>query len=419
MSDDTSVTDLVTSARSGDKQAWDALVKRYAPLIWSICRQYRLDDSGIEDVGQAVWLRLVEHLADLRDPAALPGWLATTTRRECCRVQRATSRLPAGGRVLGDMPAAQTKTAEHELLVTERHAALREALARLPLSGQRLLSMLSADPPLPYTEISARLGIPVGSIGPHRHRYLDRAAPRPGNRPRDRGLTSGPEVTYMASQRRTNKARHPIPCDARQNGLSTHSMPAACAELGNLHATIRSFRPISRQYGIGARFAHALERRSRYVMIAGHLCEARDLAEGRGGNWIAAGSRVQLGILAVLRGRLDEARPVLDEALDLSLAARSTPFVTLCLSAYAQLALAEGDPDQAALLEGAAEGLRRRVGPPAWPHLRRVEAKLVAQVRHRLAADRFDQAFSAGSSLTQREAVAIVRDQRGTGTPAP
>jgi DNA-directed RNA polymerase specialized sigma24 family protein len=34
--------------------------------------------------------------------------------------------------------------------------------------------MLIADPPMPYTEISARLGIPVGSIGPNRHRYLDR-----------------------------------------------------------------------------------------------------------------------------------------------------------------------------------------------------------------------------------------------------
>ena len=75
-------------------------------------------------------------------------------------------------------------------------------------------------------------------------------------------------------------------------------------------------------------------------------------------DWLTAGSRVQLGILAVLRGRLDEARALLDEALDLSLAARSTPFVTLCLSGYAQLALAEGDPDRAALLEGAAEGLR-------------------------------------------------------------
>jgi hypothetical protein len=34
--DDPVVTDLVTRARNGDKQAWDALVERYAPLIWSI-----------------------------------------------------------------------------------------------------------------------------------------------------------------------------------------------------------------------------------------------------------------------------------------------------------------------------------------------------------------------------------------------
>jgi tetratricopeptide (TPR) repeat protein len=156
----------------------------------------------------------------------------------------------------------------------------------------------------------------------------------------------------------------------------------------------------------------------RYDDALPHLREARDLAERIGGDWLAAGPRVQLGILAVLRGRLDEARPLLDEALDLSLAARSTPFfVTLCLAGYAQLALADGDPDRAALLEGAAEGLRRRVGLSAWPHLRRVEGELVARIRHRLGGSRFDQAFSAGSGLTQREAVAVVRDQRGT--PAP
>jgi predicted ATPase len=157
---------------------------------------------------------------------------------------------------------------------------------------------------------------------------------------------------------------------------------------------------------------------SRYDDALPHLREARDLAERIGGDWLAAGPRVQLGILAVLRGRLEDARPLLDEALDLSMAARSTPFfVTLCLAGYAQLAFADGDPDRAALLEGAAEGLRQRVGLPAWPHLRRVEGELVARVRHRLGGSRFDQAFSAGSGLTQREAVAIVRDQRRT--PAP
>ena len=156
----------------------------------------------------------------------------------------------------------------------------------------------------------------------------------------------------------------------------------------------------------------------RYDDAVGHMVEARGLAERCGGDWLAAGSRVQLGILDVLRGRLDEARMLLEEALDLSLAARSTPFVTMCLAAYARLAFAEGDPQQAARLEGAAEGLRRRVGLPAWPHLRRVEADLVAQVRQRLGGGQFDQAFSAGSGLTQQQAVAIVRDQRGTGTQA-
>jgi predicted ATPase len=157
----------------------------------------------------------------------------------------------------------------------------------------------------------------------------------------------------------------------------------------------------------------------RYDEALGHLREARDLAEQPGGAWLGAGSRMQLGILAVLRGSLDEARVLLDEALDLSLAARSTLLVTLCLSGYARLAFAEGDPQRAARLEGAAEGLRRRVGLRAWPHLRRLEADLVAQVRHRLGGSRFDQAFSAGSRLTQQQAVAIVQDQRGTGTPAP
>jgi hypothetical protein len=147
-----------------------------------------------------------------------------------------------------------------------------------------------------------------------------------------------------------------------------------------------------------------------------HLLEARDLAQRFGGDWLTAGCQAQLGILEVLHGRLDQARALLDQALDLSLAARSTPFMTLCVAAHAWLALAEGEPERAGLLEGAAEGLRRRVGLPTWPLLRRVEADLVAEIRQRLGAGQFDQAFSAGSALTQREAIAIVQDQRGTGT---
>jgi predicted ATPase len=192
---------------------------------------------------------------------------------------------------------------------------------------------------------------------------------------------------------------------------------------GALRETALSLQELRRQdepffTAIAAFTAGSLEIASgRYDDALQHLREARDLAERSGGDSVAAGSQVQLGILAVLRGRLEEARPLLDGALDLSIAAHSTPFVTLYLAGYAQLAFADGDPDRAALLEGAAEGLRQRVGLPAWPHLRWVEGELMARVRHRLGGSRFDQAFSAGSGLTQREAVAIVRDQRGTRAP--
>src|SRR5262249_62421953 len=83
------VANLVTRARNGDQRAWDALVERYAPLIWSICRRYQLGRADAEDVGQYVWLNLVSQLGNLRDPAPLPGWLATTPARECAKPLRA------------------------------------------------------------------------------------------------------------------------------------------------------------------------------------------------------------------------------------------------------------------------------------------------------------------------------------------
>jgi RNA polymerase sigma factor (sigma-70 family) len=172
--DDPSVIDLVRRARSSDKHAWDGLVERYAPLIWSICRRYRLDGADADDVGQTVWLHLVGQLDRLREPAALAGWLATTTRRECGRLVRAARRTSSPGPVLDadNIPDGQAAPADDELLAAERHAALREALADLPTPCQDLIALLAKDPPLPYAQISARLGIPVGSVGPTRSRCL-------------------------------------------------------------------------------------------------------------------------------------------------------------------------------------------------------------------------------------------------------
>jgi RNA polymerase sigma factor (sigma-70 family) len=181
MRDNPVVTDLVTRAAKGEKQAWDALVERFIPLIWSICRNHRLSNADAEDVGQIVWLQLTGQLGKIRDPAALPGWLATVTRRECLRVVDATHRLPMVGYVIDAEIIADERSAaaEQELLAAERHAALREAFATLSPSDQQLIALLLDDPPVSYAEISTRLGIPVGSIGPTRRRCVDKLRRHP------------------------------------------------------------------------------------------------------------------------------------------------------------------------------------------------------------------------------------------------
>jgi RNA polymerase sigma factor (sigma-70 family) len=175
MRDDPSVVTLVVRAAAGDQGAWDEIVERYAPLVWSICVRYQLSMHDTEDVGQTVWLLLVEQLGKLREPAALPGWLATTTARECLRAVTAARKSERLGTGLDDaMQFVDDVVIEEEVLTAERNAGLRAAFAELPPRCQQLLAMLLSDPPPSYTEISATLHIPIGSIGPQRGRCLGR-----------------------------------------------------------------------------------------------------------------------------------------------------------------------------------------------------------------------------------------------------
>jgi hypothetical protein len=150
-----------------------------------------------------------------------------------------------------------------------------------------------------------------------------------------------------------------------------------------------------------------------------HLAVMRDLADRFGYIWLTASAQLQLGGLAISQGRLDQARELLEQALDLSLAIRIIRNVTLCVSGFAQLAFAEGHPERAALLAGAAEGLRGRAGFSTWPLLRRSEAELTAQIRQALGDDRFGQAFATGSRLSQQEAVAAIRDNPDSDLARP
>jgi len=175
MRDDPTVVALVARAARGDPGAWDEIVERYAPLVWSICARFQLSSHDREDVSQSVWLLLVEQLGKLREPAALPGWIATTTQRECLRVVMAARKSERRGTGLDDaLQFVDHTIIDEEILMAERNAALRAACAELPTRCQQLLAMLTSDPPCSYAQISEKLQIPMGSIGPQRARCLER-----------------------------------------------------------------------------------------------------------------------------------------------------------------------------------------------------------------------------------------------------
>jgi RNA polymerase sigma factor (sigma-70 family) len=180
-----SAGELVRAAAAGDQRAWNDLVEKFAGLVWGVARKHRLNDSDAADVCQATWLRLVEHLGNLREPEAVAGWLVTTARRECLRVLRESDRqIPVDVATEIDLRADVTlPDADAGLLEHERAEALREAFAGLPPSCRALLAMLLADPPHSYIEISEALGMPIGSIGPTRARALERLRRSPALTP--------------------------------------------------------------------------------------------------------------------------------------------------------------------------------------------------------------------------------------------
>ena len=166
---------LVKASVDHDEEAWNELVRRFAGLVAFVIRHYRLSAADTQDVSQLVWLRLVEHLSDIREPSALPGWLATTTRHECERYLRINGRSVAMDPLTMRLTdKADGPEIDELLLAAERRQVLLDGLRELTDQQRELLLMLTADPPYAYAEISRILGIPIGSIGPTRSRVLDK-----------------------------------------------------------------------------------------------------------------------------------------------------------------------------------------------------------------------------------------------------
>ncbi|HET6949265.1 MAG TPA: sigma-70 family RNA polymerase sigma factor [Acidimicrobiales bacterium] len=164
--------DLVPRAVRGDRAAWEALVERLQRVAWHSIAGFDLPVDDRKDAFAATFFRLSERLSTIREPAKLPGWVATTARNEVHTLLRARRRLTAVDP--DDLPApAEPAVGEERLIDDELRQAVRRGFAALSERCQELLRLATVDPPLSYAEIGGLLGMPHGSIGPTRQRCLD------------------------------------------------------------------------------------------------------------------------------------------------------------------------------------------------------------------------------------------------------
>lgn len=168
---------LVAACLEGDERAWNALLDKYKRLIYSIALRYHASPDDAADIFQSVCLDLFSELSRVRQAAALRGWLITVTTHAALRWRRRSARRDQVERP--DLDAGEIgetlPTAEDDREALERAQEMREAIARLPERCQAMIRMLFfEDPPRPYNEVAASLGLATGSIGFIRGRCLEK-----------------------------------------------------------------------------------------------------------------------------------------------------------------------------------------------------------------------------------------------------
>jgi RNA polymerase sigma factor (sigma-70 family) len=165
---------LVRECRKGNQEAWSALIDKYKNLIFSVPIKFGLPRQDAADIFQAVCVDLLSGLEKLREPRALPKWLMQASYHKCLLWKRQSLNLLGGAQEIEEQEQASDAALPEQMLQElQREQILRDALAALPERCGRMVRMLFfEDPPRPYREVAAELGLAPGSIGFIRGRCL-------------------------------------------------------------------------------------------------------------------------------------------------------------------------------------------------------------------------------------------------------
>jgi RNA polymerase sigma-70 factor (ECF subfamily) len=157
------VDELVEQAKSGDRDAFSALVSMSTDRLYAIAHRILRDGDAASDAVQEAFLDAWRDLPQLRDASRFQAWLYRVLVRACYRRASSDRAFRAGIRVLRADPI-QPDEAEG---IADRDA-LRLAFERLSVE-QRAVVVLHHYLGLDLVETAAALGIPAGTARSRLH----------------------------------------------------------------------------------------------------------------------------------------------------------------------------------------------------------------------------------------------------------
>ncbi len=174
---------LVARFQSGDRAAFNALVRRHqGPLFHFAFRQLRSAPAA-EDVVQEAFVRVVQNAAEFKNEARFTTWVYTITRNLCIDQlrKRAHRRHPSldeargdgEGRALGEVVADKKVDVERQAGGAELQRQIALAVEQLP-DDQREVFLLREVSNLPFKEIAELTGVPENTVKSRMRYALER-----------------------------------------------------------------------------------------------------------------------------------------------------------------------------------------------------------------------------------------------------
>ena len=159
--------ELVERARRGDRAAFDAIVERYQHVVFRTALAVTSNREEAEDAAQETFLRAFGHIGTFRGDSSLKTWLLAIAWREGISKRRSlVNRLRRMVSTPEDEafdPPAAGRTEEARVMDAEHALTVRRLVARLPQNYREAL-MLAAAGDFTFDEMSAALGVPVGTL---------------------------------------------------------------------------------------------------------------------------------------------------------------------------------------------------------------------------------------------------------------